>query len=154
MAKSSAVMQPVFYWMRTTLKKDIIVTVSLLKFHSTEDNKTHTNTNSTKQKLFKGKPKFENSKWKKMKHIKLWRSKEKHKHLKEWKRQWSYLKLLAICSCAQISLLPSSGHRGLLEICTVQHSCCNWFPTYLCFVIKYDSCSITMLLFVLFMKIA
>lgn len=62
MAKSSAVMQPVFYWMRTTLKKDIIVTVSLLKFHSTEDNKTHTNTNSTKQKLFKGKPKFENSK--------------------------------------------------------------------------------------------
>lgn len=59
-------------------------TVSL-KFLSMDDNKTHTITNSTKQKLFKGRVKCENSKWKKMKHIKLkiWRSKEKHKHLKE-----------------------------------------------------------------------
>lgn len=50
-----------------------------------EGNKTYTNTNSTKQKLFKRKVKFENSKWKKMKYIKLkiWRSKQKHKHLKE-----------------------------------------------------------------------
>lgn len=93
--------------------------------------KPHTNnTNSTKQKLFKRKVKCENSKQKKMKHVKLefWRSKEKHKHLKEKKWQWSYLKLLAICFCTQISLLPSPGRGGLLEICIVRIRAVIDFP--------------------------
>lgn len=92
--------------------------------------KPHTSTNSTKQKLFKRKAKCENSKQKKMKHVKLkfWRSKEKCKHLKEKKWHWSYLKLLAICFCTQISLLPSPGRGGLLEICIVRTRAVIDFP--------------------------